>query len=170
MLSDTVEREIREAVSDPDVTVVVPERAVTIGGWTGYGYAIYGKSTADYRITGGTSGGVVPLGWGQATTATTAWAESYEPVAYETDAIADEEEDCNSDSTAKKWVLTIAAVILIAIAIAILVYTFPYWGAEVGFLAGIGMATGEAAFKIAAWHFYFAMMALVFGWTEDEDC
>jgi transglutaminase-like putative cysteine protease len=51
--------EMRAAVVERDARVVVPQRPVTIGGWTGIGYVIEAGERSDYRIQGGASGGTV---------------------------------------------------------------------------------------------------------------
>jgi hypothetical protein len=57
-IPDANKQDIRTAVAQ-GATVVVPRSAVTIGGWTGVGYVVARGLSADYRISGGASGG----GW-----------------------------------------------------------------------------------------------------------
>lgn len=58
-VNEGTKREIRDAVAD-GLTVAIPQREVTIGGWTGIGYVITDEETgaAAYRISGGANGGV----------------------------------------------------------------------------------------------------------------
>lgn len=58
-IDEGTKREISEAVAD-GLTVTVPQRDVTIGGWTGIGYVVSDDETgaAAYRISGGANGGV----------------------------------------------------------------------------------------------------------------
>ncbi len=55
-LSDATKHDIRAAVAT-GATVIVPKSSVTIGGWNGVGYVVTRGLTADYRISGGASGG-----------------------------------------------------------------------------------------------------------------
>jgi hypothetical protein len=58
-VTSQVRAEITQAVGG-GATVVVPRDRVTIGQWTGSGYIVYGEGgSADYRITGGSSGGIL---------------------------------------------------------------------------------------------------------------
>lgn len=55
-LPDATKNDIRAAVARGS-TVVVPKSRVTIGNWTGTGYIVEQGLSADYRISGGASGG-----------------------------------------------------------------------------------------------------------------
>jgi hypothetical protein len=57
-ISEAVERELI-AATDLDRVVTIPQRDVTVGDWQGTGYVIADETTgaADYRISGGISGG-----------------------------------------------------------------------------------------------------------------
>jgi transglutaminase-like putative cysteine protease len=55
-LPESTTRDIRAAVAQ-GATVVAPQRTVTVGGWHGAGYVIEKGLAADYRISGGASGG-----------------------------------------------------------------------------------------------------------------
>jgi hypothetical protein len=55
--------EIEEALAVPGTKVIVPDGEVTIGTWTGTGYIVDRGSTADYRIFGGASGGILGTGF-----------------------------------------------------------------------------------------------------------
>lgn len=57
-LKPTQRLEIQESISRGATTVVVPDREITVGGWTGIGFMVLGEGSADYRIFGGTSGGL----------------------------------------------------------------------------------------------------------------
>ncbi len=45
----------------PEVEVVVPQREISYGGWTGVGYVVTAGLSTDYRISGGLSGGAAAL-------------------------------------------------------------------------------------------------------------
>lgn len=63
-LSAYVMKDVRSAVAD-GATVTVHRAPVTLGGWTGTGYLIEKEGSADFRISGGRSGGGWTLDIGQ---------------------------------------------------------------------------------------------------------
>jgi hypothetical protein len=49
--------EIRRAVTERNAMVTIPERAVTVGDWTGTGWIVEGATGSEYKIQGGANGG-----------------------------------------------------------------------------------------------------------------
>jgi hypothetical protein len=112
--------EIRSAVIDQSARVTIPERPVTIGGWTGVAYQIEGGGMSEYRIQGGSNGGSLVAGIATSTAVATAGAN-----------VAHAAEHC-SEFAEHLAIFSIGSFSLIANLVFALLFPFP---ANVLFLA-----------------------------------
>lgn len=110
-----VKQEIRAATQAPGVSVVIPARTITVGGWSGVGYVVETNGASDYRIFGGTSGGYAGLAPGDPGQAI---ADSINPYAdYVRDQASAAHTECKLGSAITMTVVALIASLLLAVII-----------------------------------------------------
>lgn len=166
-LPATVEHQIANAVASGGVEVVTPEREVTVGPWTGVGYVVAAGNSADYRISGGISGGSSPIPppngpfgpfdpngpFGPLRQALTTSAER-----------VDESTDCDYREIAIMAAITI--IMAVAAVLFALLALSPVGLVEFEVIAFISTSVGEHLFEVAAGNLLVAGLA---GWDALDE-